>query len=516
MIDNVFTLSANAQMEYCACIVKIGEIEPIKNSDFLCKTVINGFPIVVRKEEVKNGDIMIYCPIETCLNRKFLSVNNLFDVSERKMNSNYLEVQKLIDIGNKEEAKRKVGFFNKHGRVKIVSLRQEPSMGFLFSPDDLKKWIKTIDLDGIENYIGTQFDMVMGEPFIHVYIPYVKEDNQSPTQKHSKRRNKSIRKFDRMIEGEFVFHYDTNQLGVNIHRIKPNDNIFVDLKFHGTSFCCGNVKVKEPIKISYAANEVRKRMIYDVYNLRKKSKKVYNNLGIKLKAEKILKKIPKKYIEKYGNVYSSRGVIKNKYINQSVGRGFYGTDIWGKVNNIIFPFIPEGMIVYGEIIGYVPHTGKLIQKGYDYGCDENTFKFLIYRITTKDSNGVKKEWNKGDVDAWTKKIISENPDIKKYIQPLVVFYHGKAKDMYPELNPDDENWGNEFLKCMENDKERLGLELMEPLCINQVPREGVVIRIDDDKNAEAFKLKSVAFYMRESKQIDNGEVDIEMSENTSY
>ena len=43
----------------------------------------------------------------------------------------------------------------------------------------------------------------------------------------------------------------------------------------------------------------------------------------------------------------------------------------------------------------------------------------------------------------------------------------------------------------------------------RAPREGIVIRKDDDPIAEAFKLKTAAHYNREAKQHDDGEVDIE-------
>ena len=57
------------------------------------------------------------------------------------------------------------------------------------------------------------------------------------------------------------------------------------------------------------------------------------------------------------------------------------------------------------------------------------------------------------------------------------------------------------------------MEMNEPLCRNKVPREGIVIRKNDDKIPEAFKLKCVKFLTRESKLIDNGDVDIEMQNN---
>lgn len=57
--DIVLSSSKNISHEYCCTIVKIGELFPIEGSDFLCKTLVNGFSIVVRKDEVKAGDIMI-------------------------------------------------------------------------------------------------------------------------------------------------------------------------------------------------------------------------------------------------------------------------------------------------------------------------------------------------------------------------------------------------------------------------------------------------------------------------
>jgi hypothetical protein len=50
------------------------------------------------------------------------------------------------------------------------------------------------------------------------------------------------------------------------------------------------------------------------------------------------------------------------------------------------------------------------------------------------------------------------------------------------------------------------------MCINKVPREGFVIRKANDPIKEAWKLKTDAFRMREAKQIDAGEVDMEMAE----
>ena len=40
------------------------------------------------------------------------------------------------------------------------------------------------------------------------------------------------------------------------------------------------------------------------------------------------------------------------------------------------------------------------------------------------------------------------------------------------------------------------MECNDPVCKNKVPYEGIVIRKNGDSIAEAFKLKSVAFFKR--------------------
>lgn len=217
-----------------------------------------------------------------------------------------------------------------------------------------------------------------------------------------------------------------------------------------------------------------------------------------------LKKIePSKYTTKYGNVYASRGVIKNEFINQNVTSGFYKTDVWGEYNKLISPYVEKGMSLYGEIVGYITGSQKMIQKSFDYGCKEGENYLMIYRITTKDNNGVLKEWNVMDVEKWTKNLLKEHP--------IKVLYHGTLADLYPEISITD-HWHENVLEAMKADKIHFGMEENEPYCKNKVPREGVVIRIDNDKKAEAFKLKCLKFYEFEKKRVDKGEVDIEMEQ----
>ena len=226
----VFTLSKDAKLEYSCTVVQIGEVKPVEGSDFLGSTLVNGNPIVVRKDQIKEGDIMIYAPIETVLNKQFLSVNNLFEIGEKELNSNFKEVQALINEGKKEDAKKKVGFFNKHGRVKLIRLRGCPSMGFLIEKESLVKWKPKLQDVDFSQYVDKDFDTIDGELFVKVYVPYVPPVR---TKSRTNKAEKKLKRFSRLIEGEFKFLYETQQLQRNIQYFRPEDEVVFSVKMHG-------------------------------------------------------------------------------------------------------------------------------------------------------------------------------------------------------------------------------------------------------------------------------------------
>lgn len=503
----MFTKSDGIKSEYCAQIVRIGELIPIEGSDFLAKTNIGGvYQVVVGKNDVKTGDIMVYCKLETAINKDFLSTNNQFEIGERHLNKNYEEVQKLIDDGKEDEAKKKVGYFNKHGRVRIVKLRGCASEGCLFPISSLAKWKPDVRKYDFENcfkpnedgvVVPFEFDTIDGELFVKAFVPEVKQPRNigDGTTRRERKRKKKIEKLDRMIEGQFTFHYDTNQLKDNIWRFTPDTVVNISVKVHGTSFICGNILTKK-----YCEENFFEKFIRRVRNL---FRRVLSSIDHK-KREHVY---PKYRIE-YGEVTSSRGVIKNKYINKDVGKGFYKLDIWSEYGKLIYPFLNKGMTLYGEIVGYVTGTTSWIQKGYDYGCKQGENILMPYRITETDEEGNHKEWDVQDVYRWTLKLLDEHPELEAKIKPIKTLYHGRLGDLYPDIDASEEYWSQKVLSRLEEDKQ-FGMEMDETMCKTKVPREGLVVRIDNDVKPEAFKLKTNAFRFREAKQIDAGEVDVE-------
>ena len=579
----MFGKSENFKEEYSCSIIRIGEIKPIEGKDKIGFTLVNGETIVIRKDQVKEGDILIYASNESELNKDFLGANNLFESNSYELNSNASEVEKYIlknkdlkpqlnyveknlakldncikfviryesevataeddeDIlydlsqrlakstgfisgyinrnvedfpslvefvneaekvraeketlfkelkseieANAEYVRSRVGFFNKTGRVRSIRLGGVASKGYLFTLEELAKYNPKVKDINLEEYLGQDFDTVDGELFVKAYVPFVPEKRTKTS--NAEKRNKKIVRFDRMIEGEFSFNYDSLLLPKYIHKIKPTDSVSITVKIHGTSFVCGKVHVKTPIKLPFMRRMCNK--FIDLTGLFKK----YRTIDYKVE---------------YGNVTSSRNVIKNKYINKDVTDGYYSVDVWGEYGELIYPYLSEGMTLYGEIFGYLTNSTKMIQKQYDYGCEVGTNKLMPYRITTSLPDGGKYEWNVEEVKEWTEKLIKEHPEIADRIHVIDLLYHGTLTDLYPTLSL-TEHWNENVLEELRNDKKHFGMEKNEPLCENKVPREGICIRIDDDETNENFKLKCQKFYDREKKLIDEGEVDVEMN-----
>ena len=580
----MFSKSDSFKSEYCCSIIRVGEVKPIEGKDKIGYTLVNGETIVVRKDQVKEGDVLLYASNETQLDKDFLGANNLFESSSYQLNSNANEIEPyilknkelkaeaenlekvikklfvcskfligydsaVIAAGDNEEEKSEletrlnnsrktiskyiggsfnedstlidyvttaqkycaekktqldiikkeidettayirghVGFFNKTGRVRSIRLGGVQSMGYLFTLDELAKYNPNVKNISLNQYVGEDFDTIEDKLFIKAYVPFVPERRQvSKVEK----RNKKIEQFDRMVKGEFSFHYDTAPLPKCIGRLKPSDVVTITSKLHGTSICIGKLHVKTPIKLPFY------KWIWN---------KFVDLTGL-FKAHRITD-----YVIDYGNVTASRTVIKNQYINENVSDGYYGVDVWSEYGNLIYPFLSEGMIIYGEIIGYLTDSDKMIQKNYDYGCNKGKNKLMIYRITTNNEDGTKHEWNVTEVKEWTEKLVNDHPEIADRIHVIDLLYHGTLAVLYPNISYMD-HWHENVLEASRNEKERFNMEKNDPICKNKVPFEGVVLRIDNDEFAEAFKLKCAKFLSKEREEIDKGEVDMEMLDN---
>lgn len=488
-MKNIFKKSVHFTDEYCCSIVKIGVCEAIPKYDRIQKTIVNGENVIISKD-IKEGDVMFYISHECEINPKFLSVNNLYSTSYYNLNSNQQEVKELKDKvtslkkeGNETEVKElelliksKCGFFENQNRVKSLKLGGIFSKGFLFTVESMKKFLPDVDFNGFENYLGTDFDMIDGDIFVKPYYPFKVNQNMSNKEKTKcKIENKY-----KIVKDAFKLHYSTMMLAKNIKKFSPDDEITITKKYHGISFIVGNVKVS------------KEKSFYRLKNF-------INTISYKI-LEKTL--FETRYVE-YDKVISSASVIKtigNKNLNKG---GYYNEDIYSYVGNMIYPYLPEGVTVYGEIVGFL-QNGSCIQSQYDYGCLPKRCKFLIYRISKQTEDG-SYEYTINEVLDFTKNLF-DKPELKDYIIFNNILYQGKFCDLYKDIKIDDK-WHKNVLSRMKND---FGLEQNDKECRNKVPFEGIVLRTNKSLVPEAYKLKSEKFLKREGELMDKGESDIEL------
>lgn len=481
----MLSCSPNIKHEYCCTIVKIEECLPIEGADRIQQTLVNGMSMVISRD-IKPGDIMIYAANETALHPDFLRVNNLYGIGDYELNSNSEEIAKLKET-EPDKAKALCGFFTSQNRVKLLKLKGIYSFGFLFRPEMLAKWYPAAKTFDFSSHTGEDFDTVGDELFVKAYVPAARTPKG-----HVKGTGAPAKKvkFDRLVDGQFKFHYDSQQLQRVIQKIQPIDKVAISVKIHGTSAIFGKVccKIPDRLPLQY---------------------KIWNSLA------KLLR-LPKAWmIADYhfgqDNVYASRTVLKNRYVDVKNPQNTTTNDIWGQYNTILAPFIPESTIVYGEIFGYQQGTSTCIQKGYDYGLPQGESRFMPYRIVHTDIEGSPDEWEVSEVRKWTEELMEKYPSLQTVLYPIPILYEGTLADLYSDVKQ-DENWYKNILANLKTDKVLLGMETNESLCKNKVPREGICVRIIGDKVAENFKLKCDKFLGRESKNIDAGEVDIEMQE----
>lgn len=454
------SVSAGADPNYLATVVKIPTINPHPNAERLELVEIFGNTVVIGKGSYTTGELVVYFPVESAISTRFLSWANLLEKPD--MNA---------------DGKSK-GFFQTKGRVRAVSLRGVPSQGFLFKISELARYYN-IPEDTFK--LNDCFDIIGEDQLVTKYIKGTSGGSSTSTPSTNKKVPKvvnaiigvfprSIRKplysmvnswyigtpkpSTRLLDGQFQFHYKTEHLGKNIFLVHPNDEIVVTEKLHGTSAVFGNLLAKKKFNIG---------------------RYILKSIGVDVDDTE------------YTFVYSSRSRMKNKH------RGKFTDDVWGSLAEEVEEDIPPGYTIYGEIVGYTSGN-KTIQKNYDYGCAPGDCELYVYRITNTTEDGEVRELR------WFE--IEEFCQFRGW-KTVPVHYYGPAKDMF--VIPSDANWENAFLAELK----KTYLDRQCSICTTGVVNEGVVLRNENNESRRAFKFKSPKFVLGESEARDKGEEDME-------
>lgn len=185
----------------------------------------------------------VFFPASTKINPEFLRYANLYRDPEMNSNPN------------------KTGFFEENGRVKSIRLKAsyekiDPSTGIkenIFLPNGVSDGflielhvvldfiLETFNIEVNENDIpdDTWFDTIEHEGktcwLSKKFIPkvFTAKNKTAGDQSRYKRRQKKLKRFNRVIPEQFRFHYDSTLVKKAPFVVQPTDYIHISGKMHG-------------------------------------------------------------------------------------------------------------------------------------------------------------------------------------------------------------------------------------------------------------------------------------------
>lgn len=408
---------------YCATVVRLRSIVQLENCDNVVGTPIFGFQAIVSKAS-QVGDIGIVFPAETRLSQEFCAENNLF------RHANF----------NKNESVK--GYIEDNRRVKAIKFRGHRS-DCLFMPLSSLDWT---GIDTSELKEGDNFDVLNDKLICEKYERPIQVSRAQRTM------DKAFRRVDKKFLPE---HYDNENYFKNEENIKPDQNIIVTQKLHGTSIRIGNTIV------------LRKPTLID---------RVARFFGATIKESE------------FDYVFGSRRVIKD--VNNPNQIHFYGEDIWTHEGRKLEGIIPQNYVIYAELIGWTPE-GAEIQKNYTYQIPEGACELYVYRVAHVNAEGVISDL------CW---------------DHVREFCHQRGLKHVPELwrGPKSKFRPKNYIDIRFFDKKRRKWT-DSPVPLNDdknLVDEGVCVRIDT-LVPQIYKAKSPIFLQHETKLIDQGADDLE-------
>ena len=192
---------------YCATIVRVKSLVPLKGLDNLLGLSLFGFTCLVPKE-TQIGELGVLFTAETQLSEEFASNNNLFRHSEKNIN------------------KEKVGYIDDSGRVRCLALRSHISSG-LFLPLSSLSYLGDISL--LKE--GDCFNFIGKNEVCRKYI--IRKQNSLGGPKQSKNRDLRKARIDGKLMPE---HVSTSHYLKCEDMIDDEIDLVKTVKLHGCSF----------------------------------------------------------------------------------------------------------------------------------------------------------------------------------------------------------------------------------------------------------------------------------------
>lgn len=368
------------------------------------------------------GDLGIVFPAECQLSLEYASHNNL---------------HRHGDLNKDEGA---VGYLEDNRRIRAIKLRGHRS-DCLFMPIESLSYLG-VTADDFE--VGDTFDTIGDHQICQKYI--IKTVG-NPRRDQAKQ----VKRFIRVDPRLFPEHLDTANYWRNAHLIDPDEWVYVTQKVHGTSWRGSR---------SLVLRKLRRR------------DRIARRLGVHVD------------LHEWDAVAGSRKVIKDPHNPDQ--QHFYTSDIWTAYLERVQHLIPEGFIVYGELIGWTPDNAA-IQTNYTYGMPKGTHELFVYRVAMVNPKGVVVDLS------WPQVRIFCNQAGLRHVPDL---WEGPHKEFVAE------DWIDRRF-ADDGHKNALPLDGSTKLV-----DEGVCIRADR-LTPIVLKAKSPIFLAHETKLLDKGETNLE-------
>lgn len=422
---------------YAAQVIEMPAPAKHPNADRLEIFDTFGYQVISTIGTFHEGDLAVVFPAETQLSEWMASNANLF-------RHEYLNRDSDV-----------TGYLEDNRRVRAIRLRGSISSALALPLEEVLNIFDAIEGDFP---VGTRFDHIGAVEVCRKYVVKQAVERVSP---EDRKRKKAFVRVDAAV---FPQHLDTDNFFRCADQLDFDDEIIVTQKLHGTSARFGRVPVR------------RKLPWYE---------RLAAKLGVKVQETE------------YDVLAGTRRTIKD--VNNPDQKHWYGVDVWSNKLQGVEASIPEGYILYGEIVGYT-QEGAPIQKGYTYSALPYTADFYVYRVAvvTSDSDTVDLSW-----------------DQVRY------FCRSHNLDTVPELwrGPVAEfDWRefeekNFYRSFAEGNAVALEskMDIPVPLSPGGVGvDEGVVIRADrGGMSPYLLKAKNGSFLAHETALLDKGEVDME-------
>lgn len=349
------------------------------------------------------------------------------------------------------QEKTEKGYLEKNRRIRAMKMRGHVSNALLMPLESLS--FTGVDISTLS--VGDTFDTLNGHPICR---KYVQPGSQRKPQVAGVKASKQV------DERLFPRHVDTEHLFRNLHHLRVPKRTVTTQKLHGTSFRAGHVPV------------ARNKGWFE---------RVVINKWLRMPTADT----------EFKHVYGSRNVVKGRADNQH----YYDSDVWSEYGQKLDGMIPEGMIIYGELVGWVDEQTP-IQKNYTYHLPPGQRELYVYRVAVINSQGVMVDlpWE-GVEDVCLNLGLKTVPVLD--FGNMLVFDDADGFTEAQFVSEFTERWLNRRLR---DDLEPDALPLSDPKTVD----EGVCVRIEG-MVPRLLKAKSSLFFEHESRLLDANIVDVE-------